>query len=85
MSGRAFGKQIIDQAAHALVGALVVALLMVSPRAIAAVLCMLALAVLREIGQHDGFDLGKGSVTDLAFFAVGGVGVAYVMPAWLAL
>ena len=78
-------KQLIDQTAHVGVGALVVALLLALPPSVGAVFAMLTLAVIREVWQHDGFDLGKGSVVDLAFFAVGGVAVACVMPAWLAL
>jgi len=66
-------KQLVDQSAHVVFGALVAAALALVLPWYAAFGLMMVAAFVRELAQHRGFNLGAGSALDLAFFAVGGV------------
>lgn len=66
-------KQLVDQSAHLVFGALVAAALALALPWYAAFGLMMVAALVRELLQHQGFHLGAGSALDLAFFALGGV------------
>jgi len=65
-------KQLIDQTAHFAVGLGFVVVMSIIAPILVSMGVMMALAIAREIIQHEGFDLGFGSALDLAFFFVGG-------------
>lgn len=65
-------KQLIDQSAHLCVGAALVFVLGLAVPGWAAFCLMMTAAVFRECAQHDGFNFGRGTALDLAFFALGG-------------
>ena len=67
-------KQLIDQTAHVVIGFLIVlAGCFAGFGVLPTFVFMMFAAFIREVIQHEGFDLGMGSAWDLLFFAVGGI------------
>ena len=72
-------KEIVDQTGHLVGGAgLTYLMLKFGVTAIYAVIVLMLAVYARELKQHWGSSLGKGSYIDLTFRAIGSIGAVYL-------